>query len=285
MAAIVKLKRSNISGRSPTTSMLDVAELALNTADKKLYSSDGTNIFTIGSVLPSLTIGDYQMPTTDGQNGHVLATDGSGQVSFVPANIEAITSTSVTTAYQSYYYTATANQTTFSGADNNSQTLAYDIGRVEVYYNGVRLITGTDYTANTKTSIVLNSGAVAGADLEIVAVGYSGQIQIGSAASISHSQIVSTNTSQVTLDEFDVLEYRSQHYYVEASSTSGGVHTTMINILHHGGTVYLNEFGSMMSGNILATYDSDISSAKVRLRATPVSSGVTINAKRTGFLI
>ena len=77
---------------------------------------------------------------------------------------------------------------------------------------------------------MLNSGAVVGADLEIVAVGYSGQIQIGSAASISHSQIVSTNTSQVTLDEFDVLEYRSQHYYVEASSTSGGVHTTMINL-------------------------------------------------------
>ena len=140
------------------------------------------------------------MPTTDGQNGHVLATDGSGQVSFVPANIEAITSTSVTTAYQSYYYTATANQTTFSGADNNSQTLAYDIGRVEVYYNGVRLITGTDYTANTKTSIVLNSGAVAGADLEIVAVGYSGH-ENGIAVSLAaFSMEISSLERHITLD-------------------------------------------------------------------------------------
>ena len=55
-----------------------------------------------------------------------------------------------------FIYTATASQTTFSGADDNSKTLKYaDSAYVDVFLNGVCLVPGTDYTASTKTSIVL----------------------------------------------------------------------------------------------------------------------------------
>jgi len=57
-----------------------------------------------------------------------------------------------------FVYTATAGQTTFSGADDNSQTLSYDIGFVDVYLNGVKMVNGTDVTVNNGTSVVFASG-------------------------------------------------------------------------------------------------------------------------------
>lgn len=69
-----------------------------------------------------------------------------------------------------YYYTATASQTLFSGADDNGQTLAYaDSKYLDVFLNGVSLVAGTDYTATTLTSVSLTSGAAADDIIEIVA--------------------------------------------------------------------------------------------------------------------
>jgi len=69
-----------------------------------------------------------------------------------------------------FLYTATASQTTFSGADDNGRTLAYQDGAyVDVYLNGVMLVPGTDFTATTKTSVSLTSGAAASDIVEIIA--------------------------------------------------------------------------------------------------------------------
>ena len=65
-------------------------------------------------------------------------------------------------------YTATAGQTSFSGSDNNSQTLAYtDSAYIDVYQNGVLLIP-SDYTATTGTSVVLDTGATVSDSVQIV---------------------------------------------------------------------------------------------------------------------
>ena len=69
-----------------------------------------------------------------------------------------------------FVYTATGGQTTFSGADSNGKTLAYQDGAyVDVYLNGVMLVPTTDFTATTKTSITLTSGATASDIVEILA--------------------------------------------------------------------------------------------------------------------
>ena len=69
-----------------------------------------------------------------------------------------------------FIYTATASQTTFSGADDNSKTLKYaDSAYVDVFLNGVCLVPGTDYTASTKTSIVLTQAASLSDTLEVIA--------------------------------------------------------------------------------------------------------------------
>jgi len=60
-------------------------------------------------------------------------------------------------------YTATASQTNFSAT--------YDVGFVDVYLNGVKLVSNTDFTANDGTTIVLATGATAGDIIDIVAFG------------------------------------------------------------------------------------------------------------------
>ncbi len=69
-----------------------------------------------------------------------------------------------------FIYTATASQTTFTGADNNSKTLKYsDADYIDVYLNGVCLVPVTDYAASTKTSVVLTQAASLNDTLEVVA--------------------------------------------------------------------------------------------------------------------
>ena len=70
-----------------------------------------------------------------------------------------------------FTYTATANQTTFTGSDNNGNTLAYDAGFVDVYLNGVKLVNGTDVTVTSGSSVVLATGATANDIIDIVGFG------------------------------------------------------------------------------------------------------------------
>ena len=66
-----------------------------------------------------------------------------------------------------FSYTATAGQTSFSGSDNNSQTLSYsDSNFIDVFQNGVLLLP-SDYTATTGTSVVLDTGATVSDSIQI----------------------------------------------------------------------------------------------------------------------
>jgi hypothetical protein len=60
-------------------------------------------------------------------------------------------------------YTATSGQTLFN--------ITYDIGFVDVYLNGSKLLVGTDFTATTGNNITLTTGATTGDIVDIVAYG------------------------------------------------------------------------------------------------------------------
>jgi hypothetical protein len=67
-----------------------------------------------------------------------------------------------------FKFTATSGQTTFSGADASSNTLAYSTGNFDVFLNGV-LLDATDFTASNGTSVVLASAAAADDILSVLA--------------------------------------------------------------------------------------------------------------------
>ena len=69
-------------------------------------------------------------------------------------------SVSSTGAFTAFEYTATAGQTSFSGNDDNSNSLSYSSGvnNVFVSVNGV-MLDGSDYTATNGTAVVLSAAA------------------------------------------------------------------------------------------------------------------------------
>ena len=68
-----------------------------------------------------------------------------------------------------FVFTATDGQTTFS-TDDSSTSLAYVVGKIDVFLNGVRLAPA-DFTATNGTSIVLASGANTSDVMLVVAYG------------------------------------------------------------------------------------------------------------------
>ena len=92
---------------------------------------------------------------------------GSGMTITTDASTDTITfassgGSSQSAVWTEYVYTATASQTTFSGSDDNSNTLSYTPLFLQVFLNGVLLDNGTDYTATSGTSVVLVNAAASG---------------------------------------------------------------------------------------------------------------------------
>lgn len=83
MATKLKIKRSTVSGVVPTTVDIDTAELAVNLADKKLFTSNGTAVLELGSNLTNLsvtgnaTLAGVIANGSLGTSGHVLHSNGT----------------------------------------------------------------------------------------------------------------------------------------------------------------------------------------------------------------
>ena len=118
--------------------------------------------------------------------GSTLSTDAT-TLNFVGAGVTAsgtgatktitISGASSSSVYQytdagmtEYEYTASANDTTFSGSDSNSATLTYEAGSIMVFLNGVLQDDGVDYTATNGTSVVFTNALSANDEVRIVSI-------------------------------------------------------------------------------------------------------------------
>ena len=131
MTQTVQLKRSATAGAIPSTSDLELGELAINTYDGKAYIKKN-----VGGTQSVVEIG-----------------------ADVSSDMASMTH---------YLYEASANQTTFTGSDANNESLSYTAGSIAVFLNGV-FLDPDDYTATNGSSIVLDDGAKASDYLEVVA--------------------------------------------------------------------------------------------------------------------
>ena len=107
------------------------------------------------------------------------------------------------TGISNYEFTATANQTVLSGADENGVTLSYTPGKVLVFLNGVLMDnrSGTDYTETNASTITFSSGLQV--NDTVIVKSYSGsapftRFQFDITAS-STSQISGTDANGVSL--------------------------------------------------------------------------------------
>jgi hypothetical protein len=269
-----QLLRTNGEGQ---LEFVSIAGATTPTLEEVVSSGNTTSLsVTVGG----LTVNGYSFPSGDGTAGQVLQTDGNGQLVF--GTVSAGGGVGGATPFSMYYYTSTTNQTTFSGVDDEGNTLEYDEGQVKVFYNGILMREGVDYVANTGSSVVFSEPTVAGKDIVIESYGYVDSIQVSSNYVLAATEALTSGTSQIVLDSFAEETHKSAQYLVEAYNTNG-VHLTTVNLIHHANTVYLTEYGTLQSGSSLISLDADISSGNVRFLCTPSSSGITINVKRSSF--
>lgn len=221
---------------------------------------------------------EYELPASYGDSGTVLASYGNGVLYWVASNNELRTSTQ----YTAYKFTANTGQTLIAGNDDNNQLLRYEIGRQNVFLNGIRLIDGIDYTATTGTSITFTDGISENDIVSIDSYGFTNSLQVGNSVVISSSDTTTVSNTVITLDSFAAVDFVSAQYFVSAANSSA-VHTTTVNLAHAGGTAYITEYGTIITGPSLMSLDADINSGTVRLRATPSNSGIDIKVHRTTF--
>ena len=116
----IRLRRSSVSGNVPTIEQLNLGELAVNTADGKLFLK---RIY-----------------------------DGIEQVIEVGGDAKS----GLVSTFNTYIYTSDGTLQNVTGADDYGNYLSYDLSsprRIQVYLNGVLLHQGIDYTATDGSTI------------------------------------------------------------------------------------------------------------------------------------
>ena len=141
-----------------------------------------------------------------------------------------------------FKYTASAGQTTFTGADDNGNTLAYDASFIDCYLNGVKLINGTEVTVTSGTSVVLAAGATENDILDLVAFG-----------TFNVASIAASNITSGTLND------------ARLPTTMAGKTLTSANVT----TVY---------NGLVASGDGGSNDGQIQLNCSQNSHGVKIKA-------
>ena len=187
MSSKIYIKRSSVAGKIPNTSILGTGELALNLADKRMYSSDGSVVFEVGSNVHSLSVGAggltvgngaFTFPNYDGGTGEFLKTDGAGNLSWATAagalgsqfvsnsyfqpilantNAYIASVAASNTSVTSGSFASTNNTITFTRADSSEfDVVLTGVGEVTNAYVTSTYVTNTDFQsalANTNSYI------------------------------------------------------------------------------------------------------------------------------------
>ena len=173
-------------------------------------------------------------PTVD-NDGNALVVgalyyDSTGSVMKVYTASGWIATSSATLAtMERFVFTATANQTVFSGADAGGDTLAIVVGAEMVTLNGVVLEVTADYTVTT-SSVTLNAGAAAGDELNVYAFGNfeianhytkaAADALYNAKASLTGAAFTGAITTNSTFDGRDVATDGAKLDGIEANATA-----------------------------------------------------------------
>ena len=176
-------------------------------------------------------------------------TGGGGTVD--SAYVLSVVDSSATPLLQNtLHYTADSGQVSFTGTDDDNQTLAYSVGQLSVYLNGIFLIDSVDYTATNGTSVILIDSAQAGDVLSVTS--FSGNSFFG-------------------LDSGNVLQLIDSAY-VQARTTAGTDSSAIIQLIDSA-YVQLRQSGGLDSALVTQLIDSDYVRLQTRIGDSDIDFG------------
>ena len=92
---------------------------------------------------------------------------------------------------------------------------------------------------------------------------------------LSSDTLTTTSTSADTISSISATVNRSATFQVQVTRGTQ-YHMTTINVIHNGTVAFMSEYGTIRTGAVLATFDADVNSGNLRLRATPTSADSTV---------
>ena len=217
---VIKIKNSNVSGRIPASGDIEIAELGLNIADKKLYSKDAAGaVFEIGVAgdIPSgiappsagNNVGDLYYDTAVGR---LLYWDGSGWQAVVKASGDNFTGDVTLGA-------GTANAEKITLEPSGESTFLGDMivhGDAQLNVEGVKIQSGLITTcgsngANSVFRAKTTSGGDSGIDLSAAGrASFAGDLYVGT----TWAGLAPTTTPPITLSADGSAEFSG---YVEVA--------------------------------------------------------------------
>lgn len=218
---IFQLRRSSVAGKTPNTTTLTIGELGINLTDQKLYSSNGTVVFEIGSNLVNLSVTNtFTVKSISangglGSTGQVLTTDGS--------NVYWSTVSSAPTGVREQF-TGNGTNTVFTVSGGYSPT------QLDVFVNGVKLYNGTEVDVSNGSIITFATAPRSGMLIEVVGT-----------TSISNPSNYLKNTYSGTLSgnlTFSNTVAFSNTVTINALSANGGVGSNGQVLTSNGSTAY-----------------------------------------------
>jgi len=133
------------------------------------------------------------------------------------------------------------------------------------------IISGNLSVAGTITSLDQNDISVTG----IMTASAGVDLGDPGIVTLSSDTLTTTSTNADTISSVSATVFRSATFQVQVTRGTQ-YHMTTINVIHNGTVAFMSEYGTIRTGAVLATFDADINSGNLRLRATPTSADSTV---------
>jgi hypothetical protein len=278
MSNPVLMKRSTVAAKVPLITDLQLGELAINTADGYLFLKKDVGgaqtVVQIGAVSSVAgRTGTIILNKSDVGLGNVDNTaDSAKPVSTIQQTALNLKANLVSPVFSGVPVAPTAalgiSNTQIATTEFVTATLAADTTRALIVSPAfIGAPTAPTATVGTNTAQIATTEFV---ETALVNFNFLGQGQVISSSTAANQVLDSNSTSTC----------RSAKYQIQ--STSGTTfQTTELMIVHDGTNASLVQYGDISTGDILSTYDADVSGGNIRLLATPVNTGTTFKFLKT----